>query len=506
VEARPTQRSGITLTTMKVKIQLLLLSVGLLPIHVSAQCNIYTGGSCTFFSCQATRHAKCVKNVWGQGTCQCRPGSCAKNGVCHAEKTEKQCLWEGFTLAHTDVDNTHRKSPPYPKHIPECKFRKTTGAEHTYDATAISDSPEVANISFRVPGPYSVRIVGLTTDPNDDDNFEHGGFIKFDERGRVLTPAKGSIQHQHDVYTLKVADPIAQKLEAFINATSLGVMQAPSPIHGKTMYAKMFIQTVGAEIVIMNMEQIRRCAVGHWSEWSHPPVTCGGAIVHRTRKIKTYPVGDDAWVQCPNLKETKPCDGKAAEACPASCVRTDWSCWSPCTATCSGGTRARARALIKEAESGGSCHGSLCETGPCNTQECPPEPCEWSSWSAFSDCSAACGWGEQTRSRHILKPARYGGKPCEGAIVQKQACEDKPCPHLHCSWGDWGTWSHCIRDSNGCHKTRERTLAQLPTYEMPSKNAPYPRPCDDSKQKDNCLDTEKDLELCDEKSCPAKKS
>jgi len=326
-------------------------------------------------------------------------------------------------------------SSKHPPHHHECKFRKTTGGEHKYDATAISDIPEIANITFRVPGPYSVRIVGLTTDPGDDDNFEHGGFIKFDERGRVLTPSHGSIQHMHNVYTLKVSDPIAQRLEAFINATSLGTFQAPSPIHGKTMYAKMFIQTVGAEIIIMQMDRIRDCVVCDWGEWSSCPVSCDGGIEQRTRCIKVHPIGQGR--QCSNLKETKTCHTKP---CPAPCEWTDWGCWSPCSVTCEGGKKARARVLVKEAQTGGSCHGTPCETASCNTQECPAIPCEWCEWSSFSKCSAACGWGEQQRTRHICRPAEYGGKPCEGAIVQKQACEES-LVRISCALG--------IRGRNG---------------------------------------------------------
>lgn len=53
---------------------------------------------------------------------------------------------------------------------------------------------------------------------------------------------------------------------------------------------------------------------------------------------------------------------------------------------------------------------------------------EWTAWS--SACSAKCGEGVfKTRSRTCTNPVeKFGGKPCEGALIEQQDCTElKPC-------------------------------------------------------------------------------
>ena len=38
--------------------------------------------------------------------------------------------------------------------------------------------------------------------------------------------------------------------------------------------------------------------------------------------------------------------------------------------------------------------------------------CVLSDWSFWSECSLTCSGGRKTRSRHVVTPMKYGGKSC----------------------------------------------------------------------------------------------
>ena len=53
----------------------------------------------------------------------------------------------------------------------------------------------------------------------------------------------------------------------------------------------------------------------------------------------------------------------------------------------------------------------------------------WSDFGSWSDCSAECGGGTQSRSRTCTNPAPGdGGADCEGDAVEERACNTDPCP------------------------------------------------------------------------------
>ena len=52
----------------------------------------------------------------------------------------------------------------------------------------------------------------------------------------------------------------------------------------------------------------------------------------------------------------------------------------------------------------------------------------WNDFGAWSECSAACGGGFQTRTRTCSNPApAYGGADCNGQSKQEQACNVQAC-------------------------------------------------------------------------------
>jgi hypothetical protein len=52
----------------------------------------------------------------------------------------------------------------------------------------------------------------------------------------------------------------------------------------------------------------------------------------------------------------------------------------------------------------------------------------WSTWNAWSTCTATCGEGLHKRSRACAHPApRYGGADCNGLSDETEACNTQEC-------------------------------------------------------------------------------
>ena len=63
--------------------------------------------------------------------------------------------------------------------------------------------------------------------------------------------------------------------------------------------------------------------------------------------------------------------------------------------------------------------------------KCEPVPVDggWSEFGDWSECSAECDGGEQTRTKECNNPApAHGGADCEGEDFETQACNTHPCP------------------------------------------------------------------------------
>lgn len=164
------------------------------------------------------------------------------------------------------------------------------------------------------------------------------------------------------------------------------------------------------------------CVVSDWSAWSACSTACGGGTQARTRTVITEPAG--AGAACPDLIQTQSCN---MQPCPVDCVVSAWSAWSGCSKPCGGGEQTRTRTITTYPMFGGTACPNLTETQACNTQPCPVD-CVVSAWSAWSPCSATCGGGTQTRTRTIVTPAAYGGTACPSNLMETQSCNEQPCP------------------------------------------------------------------------------
>ncbi|XP_069586533.1 SCO-spondin-like [Ranitomeya imitator] len=172
------------------------------------------------------------------------------------------------------------------------------------------------------------------------------------------------------------------------------------------------------------------------------------------------------------------------DPCPhPDCAWSQWSAWSPCSATCRRGLQARFRSPITESvgsqcpppeQQSRPCYLEICPTlcphngsewnvgdmwlvGECRQCICTPEGnyCQdiecrvngsWTPWSPWSGCPVTCGSALQIRSRACINPPpRNNGSDCEGPDTERRECTNQPCEGI-CSWAPWSRWSNC-----SCH-------------------------------------------------------
>ncbi|XP_078591867.1 SCO-spondin-like [Branchiostoma floridae x Branchiostoma japonicum] len=119
-----------------------------------------------------------------------------------------------------------------------------------------------------------------------------------------------------------------------------------------------------------------------------------------------------------------------------------WSTWSVCSVPCGGGAQYRHRSCDNPAPANGgqACAGLDQESQSCNEQLCTggneTVAPGWSSWSAWSTCTASCDGGQKTRARACTSPAPQDGEDfCEGGTeggIETVLCNTQQCPCLAC--------------------------------------------------------------------------
>ncbi|KAA3681151.1 semaphorin 5 [Paragonimus westermani] len=201
---------------------------------------------------------------------------------------------------------------------------------------------------------------------------------------------------------------------------------------------------------------------------------------------------------------------------------TEWSSWSACEPACVSSTtpdkhenslsvRTRQRWCLNPAVAGNAgkpCAGQAKETVSCPTPKtiCPaeqlPKPI-WSEWSAWSDCSAACGGGRQIRWRQCgrrepgwrlqsqnqvsikgISTVRLASADSDKVICLGNAYEERPCNENQCPaddassssksnavnqpWTDnkeadgmWSAWTDCSRPCGSGVRYRWRPKQSL---------------------------------------------
>lgn len=178
-----------------------------------------------------------------------------------------------------------------------------------------------------------------------------------------------------------------------------------------------FLEVKNCEVTSCRQE----CELTEWSEWGKCPVTCGGSVQTRSRKVLKAPSGGGA--DCPPLIESKNC---GMDCCSRDCVLGSWDPWSFCSASCYGTMKRSRRVEVAPCGDGKKCD-ALFESRECN-HDCVL-PCEVGQWSVWSECSASCGGGSKTRSRKVTQQEANGGKNCP-PLWESACCEESnvACP------------------------------------------------------------------------------
>ena len=89
-------------------------------------------------------------------------------------------------------------------------------------------------------------------------------------------------------------------------------------------------------------------------------------------------------------------------------IGTVWTEWSECSAPCEGGITFRTRAVVNGVGSSCMKRDEFVEEA-CNRDACPPPPCKLigTDWTEWSPCSASCGTGTSHRTREAVVGAFF---------------------------------------------------------------------------------------------------
>lgn len=191
------------------------------------------------------------------------------------------------------------------------------------------------------------------------------------------------------------------------------------------------------------------CVFGDWHDWTE----CKSKTDQKTRVrvIKVAPRYDGKGCYG-GTSETEPCSWKET---PKPCEFTDWQDWVPCSRTCGGGVRTRARQISSKASDNGEpCRGPLWQEGTCNKQPCTvSKNCLMGDWSPWKGCDDLYP-GQQIRQRSVLQPAQGNGTLCDGVMKEAGPCpDDAP---VDCTFTDWTDWDDCDKTCDGGQTVRIR--------------------------------------------------
>ncbi|XP_077999764.1 coadhesin-like [Glandiceps talaboti] len=180
---------------------------------------------------------------------------------------------------------------------------------------------------------------------------------------------------------------------------------------------------------------IHRCPVHGgwtlWTAWSKCSKPCDAGLKDRIRTC-TNPAAQYGGQLCTGLdQEKKICN---AYHCPVHGGYTVWSDWAECPVTCGGAVVNRTRVCTNPSpkHGGRDCEGPTQSSTLCAINHCPIDG-SWTSWSEWSSCSVDCGGtGVHSAFRNCSDPPpQYNGMYCPGEEKWTYPCfKSNECPGL----------------------------------------------------------------------------
>ncbi|XP_049868873.1 thrombospondin type-1 domain-containing protein 7A-like [Pectinophora gossypiella] len=233
-----------------------------------------------------------------------------------------------------------------------------------------------------------------------------------------------------------------------------------------------------------------RWQLSDWAVCAPRRSLCGHAVINRTVTCVDAEGNqlEDSACEAAGAGSAPAREATCRAPCPADCVVSAWSDWSPCEQTKWGGRRDRTRVVLRPAMEGGAACPHLVAAEPC-----APHSHAWHV-APWDDCQplggSPCGEGIKRRSVRCLRS--------DGVFVNDSFCPNTTATEASESWcyvpcgvdcvlGEWSAWDtsacSCGDASSARHMRRTRqhlTAAVWPGRACPptEQRAPCPRePC-----------------------------
>ncbi|XP_058804419.1 spondin-1 isoform X2 [Phymastichus coffea] len=204
------------------------------------------------------------------------------------------------------------------------------------------------------------------------------------------------------------------------------------------------------------------CLTGDWSEWSECSSSCGMSYKTRRRHLQN-PANRKKCFHVSLIDKQKcvapPCSSNEQED--AICRVSDWSDWSPCSASC---------VICKDKPEKGPCRGYFerwafdSEKGKCVPFAYGGCRGNRNNFNTFSECSTMCD---------VVKETSSGIQPTVRSVVPRQLSNDRIATRaldevssveepINCQVSNWSPWTKCSVSCGNGRVTSTRTIIRQP--------------------------------------------